>query len=103
MSWKDLSYCDRNRLIICPRGHGVNWEADRAAGLMRLADEDRIRAGKEPIFYTYGDHVSDPLAVIKRYLKFVGYKDALGDSDLRKMWCPGCTPKDQDGQDTLSR
>ncbi len=97
MSWKDEKYCDRNRNIICPKGHGEVWEADRCAGLMQLADEDRVRAGKDPVFYAYGDHVSDPLAVIKRYLKFIGYRDAMDPSDLRRMWCPECHQKDADG------
>lgn len=94
MSWRDLRYCDRQKLVVCPGGHGETYDADRCAAMMQEADELLRAKGKEPRFYAYGDHVSDPLAVVKRFLGFTGHKNV--PEGLNKMWCPMHRP---DGYD----
>jgi len=75
MSWRDERYCDRQRLIKCPGGHDETFDAERCALLLQEAG-----------LYAFGDHVSDPLAIIKRYLDFAGHKDVC--ARITQMWCP---------------
>jgi hypothetical protein len=85
MSWRDERYCDRQRLIVCPGGHGETFDADRCAALL-----------EESGLYSFGDHVSDPLAIIKRYLHFAGHKDVCA-RNTHTMRCPTHCKEMKDG------
>ena len=86
-SWHDVSHVDKEILIVCPVGpHGETFNADRCAVLMIEADEMLRTSGKEPRFYGYGDLVTDPLAVVRRFLHFRGHRIVPGS--LNRMTCP---------------
>lgn len=82
--------------IRCVGGHSVGpYTALEIESLLREADAEYLRKTglDDRPHYAYGDHVSDPIALLIRMLTFAGWKQAGGPVDM--MICPKHMPKDE--------
>lgn len=73
----------------CTKGnHSCTMTASTAAAHLQALDDDfeKRRPGEGRPFYSFGDAVSDPFAVVKRLLHFMGWKDVPGHAYT--MACP---------------
>ena len=97
--WHDKRFIELN--VACAGDetgscHFGPVSADRIASDLKSADERwRKSTGQEGApFYAYGDHVSDPQALLLRYLTILGWKTVVersGDvyqTSTKRMCCP---------------
>lgn len=85
-SWRNQA--DEEIIVSCPGGHDFFSTAGACAEKLLLADAEwRAKTGNAGApYYAYGDHVSDPRALVMRFLSMLGWRFVPGT--LQKMRCP---------------
>lgn len=73
MNWRDAG--DNTIVFHCIGGHDADMPPSYAEKMLKAHDA-----------YSFGDHVSDPVAIVKRLLHLLGWCEVSGK--IQTMACP---------------
>lgn len=83
-NWRDRA--DETIWMRCQDDCSTGMTASAAAEQMKSLDQALREAGREPRFYSFGDHVTDPVALVRRFLHIRVYQIVPDRPD--RMVCP---------------